>query len=44
MNKDFKTVDELKGKGVSFKKTPAKTGYGFEAVFDDDNGNYIQFN
>ncbi|MFT4831137.1 MAG: catechol 2,3-dioxygenase-like lactoylglutathione lyase family enzyme [Psychroserpens sp.] len=37
-----KTVDELKGKGVSFKKDPAKTGYGFEAVFDDDNGNYIQ--
>jgi catechol 2,3-dioxygenase-like lactoylglutathione lyase family enzyme len=38
----FKTVEELKDKGVAFKKDPVKTDYGFEAVFDDDNGNYIQ--
>jgi catechol 2,3-dioxygenase-like lactoylglutathione lyase family enzyme len=37
-----KTVDELKTKGVVFKKEPVKTGYGFEAVFDDANGNFIQ--
>ena len=37
-----KTADELKSKGVIFKKDPAKTDYGYEAVFDDDNGNYIQ--
>lgn len=37
-----KTVKELKDKGVVFKKEPVKTDYGYEAVFDDDNGNYIQ--
>lgn len=37
-----KTVDELKDKGVVFKKDPVKTDYGIEAVFDDSNGNYIQ--
>tara|TARA_R110001583_G_scaffold63217_1_gene185254 strand:- start:1704 stop:2117 length:414 start_codon:yes stop_codon:yes gene_type:complete len=37
-----KTFEELKAKGVKFKKEPTKTDYGFEAVFDDDNGNYIQ--
>lgn len=37
-----KTVDELKEKGVVFKKDPVKTEYGYEAIFDDDNGNYIQ--
>lgn len=37
-----KTFEELKAKGVKFKKEPTKTEYGFEAVFDDDNGNYIQ--
>lgn len=36
------TVMELKSKGVVFKKEPVKTSYGYEAVFDDDNGNYIQ--
>jgi predicted enzyme related to lactoylglutathione lyase len=36
------TVDELKKKGVKFKKDPAKTDYGYEAIFDDSNGNYIQ--
>ena len=38
----YKTVDELQNLGVIFKKEPTKTAYGFEAVFDDDNGNYIQ--
>ncbi|APG61384.1 hypothetical protein LPB144_05420 [Christiangramia salexigens] len=37
-----KTYEELKAKGVKFKKEPTKTDYGYEAVFDDDNGNYIQ--
>jgi catechol 2,3-dioxygenase-like lactoylglutathione lyase family enzyme len=37
-----KTVDELKEKGVSFKKDLAKTDYGYEAIFDDANGNFIQ--
>ena len=37
-----KTADELKRKGVVFKKDPKKTDFGYEAVFDDDNGNYIQ--
>ncbi len=36
------TANELKQKGVVFQKEPVETGYGFEAVFDDDNGNYIQ--
>jgi len=37
-----KTFEELIVKGVKFKKEPIKTDYGYEAVFDDDNGNYIQ--
>lgn len=38
----LKTTDELKKKGVKFRKDPVKTDYGYEAVFDDSNGNYIQ--
>lgn len=38
----MKTADELKKKGVVFKKDPVKTDYGYEAIFDDANGNYIQ--
>lgn len=38
----YKTVTELKEKGVKFQKDPEKTDYGYEAVFDDANGNYIQ--
>lgn len=38
----YKTVGELKDKGVVFKKDPVKTSYGIEAIFDDDNGNFIQ--
>jgi len=33
---------ELKTKGVKFKKDLTKTDYGYEAIFDDSNGNYIQ--
>ena len=36
------TADELKKKGVKFKKDPVKTEFGWEAIFDDSNGNYIQ--
>lgn len=36
------TVKELKEKGVVFKKDPVKTAWGYEAIFDDSNGNYIQ--
>lgn len=38
----FKTVDELKSKGVKFKKEPTETEWGYESIFDDANGNYIQ--
>ena len=41
-NNIHKTFAELKEKGVIFKKDPVKTDYGYEAVFEDDNGNYIQ--
>ena len=37
-----KTAEELKVKGVKFKKEVTKTDYGFDAIFDDENGNYIQ--
>ena len=37
-----KTVKELKDKGVVFKKDYTKTDYGYEAIFDDAQGNYIQ--
>lgn len=36
------TANELKNKGVKFKKELVKTDYGYEAIFDDSNGNYIQ--
>jgi len=38
----LKTAEELKQKRVIFKKDPVKTDYGYEAIFDDSNGNYIQ--
>lgn len=38
----LKTFEELKEKGVVFKKDPVKTDYGYEAVLDDAHGNYIQ--
>jgi len=35
------TYEELKGKGVIFKKPPTKEFYGFEALFCDDSGNWF---
>lgn len=37
-----KEYKRLKGKGVVFKKEPTKTDWGYEAIFDDTCGNYIQ--
>jgi predicted enzyme related to lactoylglutathione lyase len=34
--------ERLKAKGVSFTQEPTKTDWGFEAVFDDTCGNFIQ--
>ena len=36
------TATEVKAKGVRFKKEPTFTTWGKEAIFDDDNGNFIQ--
>ncbi len=35
------TYEELKSKGVHFKKEPTKEFYGFEALFTDDSGNWF---
>jgi catechol 2,3-dioxygenase-like lactoylglutathione lyase family enzyme len=35
------TCEELKSKGVVFKKPPTKEFYGFEALFIDDSGNFF---
>jgi catechol 2,3-dioxygenase-like lactoylglutathione lyase family enzyme len=35
------TYEELKAKGVVFKKPPTKEFYGFEALFNDDSGNWF---
>ncbi len=35
------TYEELKLKGVVFKKAPTKEFYGFEALFLDDSGNWF---
>jgi len=35
------TYEELKAKGVVFKKEPTKEFYGFEALFVDDSGNWF---
>lgn len=35
------TYEELKAKGVHFKKEPTKEFYGFNAVFEDDSGNWF---
>ncbi len=37
-----KTYEELTTKGVKFKLEPTKRDFGYEAIFDDDNGNYMQ--
>ncbi|MEO8475323.1 MAG: VOC family protein [Chryseolinea sp.] len=35
------TYEELKTKGVVFKKTPTREFYGYEALFVDDSGNWF---
>src|SRR5262249_39882081 len=35
------TYEELKAKGVKFTKEPTKEFYGFNAVFEDDSGNWF---
>jgi catechol 2,3-dioxygenase-like lactoylglutathione lyase family enzyme len=35
------TYEELKTKGVVFKKPPTKEFYGYEALFLDDSGNWF---
>ena len=35
------TYEELKEKGVIFKKAPTKEFYGYEALFMDDSGNWF---
>jgi catechol 2,3-dioxygenase-like lactoylglutathione lyase family enzyme len=35
------TYEELKAKGVNFKKAPKKEFYGYEALFVDDSGNWF---
>jgi catechol 2,3-dioxygenase-like lactoylglutathione lyase family enzyme len=35
------TYEELKAKGVHFKKAPKQEFYGFEALFTDDSGNWF---
>ena len=35
------TYEELKQKGVTFKKPPTKEFYGYEALFIDDSGNWF---
>lgn len=35
------TYEEMKAKGIEFKKPPTKEFYGFEALFKDDSGNWF---
>lgn len=35
------TYEELKAKGIQFKKPPTREFYGFEALFIDDSGNWF---
>ena len=35
------TYEELKAKGVQFKKEPTEEFYGYEALFCDDSGNWF---
>lgn len=37
----YATYEELKAKGVKFKKEPTKEFYGIEALFADDSGNWF---
>jgi len=40
-NDIYATYEELKAKGVEFKKEPTKEFYGVEALFKDDSGNWF---
>ena len=35
------TYEEMKSKGVEFRKPPTREFYGFEALFVDDSGNWF---
>jgi catechol 2,3-dioxygenase-like lactoylglutathione lyase family enzyme len=37
----YATYEELKAKGVEFKKEPKEEFYGIEALFRDDSGNWF---
>ena len=37
----YATYEEMKAKGVVFKKAPTKEFYGIEALFADDSGNWF---
>ncbi|CAN5540537.1 VOC family protein [soil metagenome] len=37
----YATYEELKSKGVEFKKAPKEEFYGIEALFKDDSGNWF---
>ena len=37
----YATYEELRQKGVEFKKPPTKEFYGLEALFRDDSGNWF---
>jgi len=37
----YATYEELKAKGVEFKKEPTEEFYGVEALFKDDSGNWF---
>lgn len=39
LQKEFERLKEL---GVKFKKEPTKTDWGWQAIFDDSCGNWIQ--
>ncbi|NGP87092.1 VOC family protein [Fodinibius halophilus] len=38
----WQEYDRLTKAGVEFKKEPTQTDWGYEAIFDDTCGNYIQ--
>ena len=40
-NDIYATYEELKSKGVEFKKAPKEEFYGIEALFMDDSGNWF---
>ena len=41
-NTKYRTwLEEMKSKGVEFKKPPTREFYGFEALFVDDSGNWF---